>query len=196
MKNIIKIFSFSAVIVTFSFLTVFAQSLKVPATLNNNKITKNKIPFNQIISGINTAQNNNGFVNQAIIGQYGNSNSAFINQVSNSSNNYTAILQTKNDNNAVINQKGNNNSSKIEQNGDYNGTTLNINGNNNKTSIYQGGTGNQILGNITGNSKQFGITQEGINNTLIQSSINEPVNGYKIYQKGTGMHVKVLNGQF
>ncbi len=137
--------------------------------------------------------------NSASINQIGNSNSAYINQVSSNSvsnGNVGLIYQYLQNNSASINQTGSNNKSYIGQKGIGNQASTTVNGNNNNTGILQLGDNNNASQDITGNSKGYLILQMGNNNTFSQIGTNETISGYKIYQTGTGMNLKILNGRY
>jgi len=137
--------------------------------------------------------------NQSTLTQFGNANSAFINQV-NSGNavydNIGSIYEFMQNNTAEINQVGRNNKSLIEQAGTGNQASISINGDNNNTEIFQIGNYNQAAQDITGDSKLYILNQTGNNNTFIQIGNNETINGYKVYQTGNGMNLKILNGRY
>jgi len=145
-------------------------------------------------ASINLADNGN--VNT--IGQYGNYNSAYINQVSGTSStgNLGVIYQYLQNNSASITQTGSNNKSYIGQAGVGNNASATVSGNNNNTGILQLGNNNTASQDITGDSKGYLILQMGNNNTFSQIGSNEAVSGYKIYQTGSGMNLKILNGRY
>ena len=136
--------------------------------------------------------------NSAAINQFGNSNSAYINQVSGTSSNGNLgiIYQYLQNNSASITQTGSNNKSYIGQNGIGNQASTTVEGNNNKTGILQIGDNNNASQDISGDSKEYLILQMGNNNTFSQVGSNETVSGYKIYQTGSGMNLKILNGRY
>ena len=137
--------------------------------------------------------------NSADINQFGNTNTAYINQVSTntiSNGNIGVIYQYMQNNSANISQTGSNNKSYIGQAGIGNQASTTIEGNDNKTGILQIGDNNTASQDISGDSNGYLILQMGSNNTFSQIGQNETVSGYKIYQTGNGMNLKILNGRY
>lgn len=137
--------------------------------------------------------------NSAAINQFGSTNSAYINQVSAntiSNGNVGVIYQYLQNNTANITQTGSNNKSYIGQAGVGNKALTTVNGNNNNTGILQLGDNNNATQDITGYSKEYFILQKGNDNTFSQVGSNENISGYKIYQTGNGLNLKILNGRY
>lgn len=137
--------------------------------------------------------------NYSYILQVGNINAASINQFKSNSTGYgnsAAILQSSTNNSAVINQKGNHNTGITVQVGDGNDAATTVNGNDNNTMLLQYGNGNQATQDISGDSKTYFLLQAGNDNSYYQSSSTAYSKGYQVFQIGSGMHLKILNGRY
>lgn len=199
MKRYIKYLVLAIGIVFISFSITFAQQGKKSLDHKLGDILGHNINLQQVEYNFIQHPGMHSFGNLSYIAQTGNQNIADINQVkANNSNrgNVASIVQYFHSNSANISQSGNKNSSSIGQAGVGNSAATKVNGNNNYTVINQYGNGNSATQNITGNSKIFLLDQIGNDNTFYQTSKNEGVRGYKIIQRGSGMHLKILNGRF
>lgn len=180
-------------------LPSFAQQGKQSLDQKLGGILGHNINLQQVEGNIIHNQWRETYGNQSIITQVGNQNIADVNQTTANSSgigNKASIIQYFHNNDAEINQTGNKNTSNISQTGFDNQATTNVSGNNNNTLVLQLGNRNQATQEITGNSKTFYLIQAGNDNTFYQSSINENVKGYKVYQMGSGMNLKIMNGRY
>lgn len=192
------IFTVAAIIIIIS-LPSFAQQGKQSLDQKLGDILGHDINLQQVEGNIIHNPWTESYGNQSFITQVGNQNIADVNQTTSNisgAGNKASIVQYFHNNTAGINQTGNNNTSNISQTGVNNDASTTITGDNNNSLILQLGSGNKATQDITGDSKTYGIVQFGNNNTIYQSSVNETVKGYKIYQTGSGMDLKILNGRF
>ncbi len=137
--------------------------------------------------------------NSAAINQFGNTNTAYINQVSantiSNGNSELFISICKITRQILLKQEIIIKAISVKK-GLVTRHHTTVEGNNNKTGILQLGDNNTASQDISGDSKGYLILQKGNNNTFSQIGSNETVSGYKIYQTGSGMNLKILNGSY
>ncbi len=199
MKKQIKFLFLAIGIIIASYSVSFAQQGKQSLDQKLGDILGHNINLEQVEGNFLQNHRLETFGNQSVIAQVGNQNIADINQIKangQGSGNTASIIQYFHSNSAAISQTGNQNTSTINQAGINNEASTTVSGDNNNTMILQLGNGNQATQDIAGNSKTFYLIQAGSDNTFYQTSYNEAVKGYKIYQIGSGMNLKIMNGRF
>lgn len=194
-----KITIIAAIFIACYLPSSFAQQGKPSLDKKLGDVLGNDINLQQV--EYNYLQNlwSKSYGNYSYILQVGNINAASINQFKTSSTGYgnsAAILQSSTNNTAVINQNGNNNTGATVQVGNNNNASTTVNGNNNNTLLFQYGNDNQATQDITGDSKTYYLLQSGNDNSYYQNGTNAYSQGYKVFQIGSGMHLKILNGRY
>ncbi len=127
--------------------------------------------------------------------QLGHNNSAVTDQNNSSHSlpNVVTAFQHGINNEVFILQAGSGNTSRVLQQGISNDYELELEGDDNTTNLLQQGAGNTVEQYINADGVDYTVVQQGLNNELIQIENNPEMPDYTIWQRGTGISVRIEN---